>query len=199
MSDERNKAQFKFDAGSQREEIKIKPRIALVDQFFPEPAGELGQRTLHPITSRDDVETLLKDHAFALRLEVPDCLNEGEGAPDGQKPATQNVELKIDSLERFTPGGIVEQIKQSTGETNAELRTGFVMLEATKQLRAQLGATNRKNAQFVESLVKKVVQARRTSTAVGDKLRQSTPADAPAKSGGFLESLTIKKAPEENG
>ena len=197
MSDERNVARYESGEGDAQEKIDIKPRLAVVDEFFPSLTGPLSDRALHEIESRDDVDKLLKKEAFTLRIEVPDQLNARDAASAGSAPPVQTVELKVDSMEVFTPGGIVKQIKESTGETNQDLRAGFLMLDATKELRAQLGGANRKNSQFVEALVQKVVEARRSGSAAGAKLGSSPEAN-PAKSSGFLESLNIKKAPEEN-
>lgn len=147
MSRERFDVSYKFNPKGATQEKQINPRLVVMDQYYPEHNDSLKDREMRTLRSRTDINAELARKPLFLSVSVPDSLN------PGAENDTLQVNLKIKSMNDFTPAGIAEQIKQSEGDENRELRTALIMLEAAQHLQARLKASNKANLQFVQELV----------------------------------------------
>lgn len=151
---ERFKPEFKFDPSGASEQQQIKPRLAVIDQFYPEHKEDLQERELHAVQSRRDVDQMLKDSPLRLTFAVPDRLNK---PADGRTQELQ-AEVTISSLKDFTPPGLVQRIRESKGDSNVEMRTALQVADAAKLVRAKLAAGNKKDLLFIQDVIKEAAK-----------------------------------------
>lgn len=165
---ERFKPEFKFDPSGASEQQQIKPRLAVIDQFYPEHKDDLQERELLAIQSRKDIDQALKDNPLRLSFSVPDRLNQ---RADGAS-AELSADVTISSLKDFTPTGLMQRIRESKGESNIEMRTALQVHDAAKLVRARLAAGNKKDLQFIQDVIKGAAKKLKTETPQSQNLRK---------------------------
>ncbi len=110
---------YKPATGDQKEQTELPLRILMVGDYT-------GRRDDTPLEQREPIkidkenfgEVMAKQN-LALKISVPDTLS-------GEKDATLNLDLKLESLKDFTPEGVVNQVPEL--KKLLELRSALMAL-----------------------------------------------------------------------
>ncbi len=122
---ERVNIKFRPSTGHLREEVELPLKLLMLGDFTGRPDDRPVDDRLPVDINKDNFDEVLKSHALALTLDVPNRVEEG----DGEGPL--RVDLAFSRLKDFEPESLARQVP--------ELAALLQLREALVALRGPLG------------------------------------------------------------